>query len=404
MTNGPLNRQGSLFDITTDDESWDDSRWGLAQASTQRLFNPTQPINEDRLFSGRINQIQDILDVIYDGGAHAIIHGERGVGKSSLVNIIKDRIPDAISNLRIMKENCTREDSYFSLWSKIMFDFEFGSERVPDLLRDEKRHFIVTKILEALPTDTQYLFVFDEFDRVDSAATKTAIADTIKHFSDYPQNITIIIVGVGFSVEELFGAHPSIERCCRQVAMPRMSRKELLQIMDDRLPQIGLHASDTTKSSIIDVSQGFPGFVHLVAREASLSAIRRLSREIRSSDYDNAIREAVKRAHESLVQKYSKAIYSAKANIYREVLLACAKARPNEMGKFSASDVKAPLSQLLNRPVEISNFARHLARFCSEERGPILRKTGKPKRFQYQFIDAPLQPYIIMVGKKDGLL
>ncbi len=404
MTDTPVDDQGSLFDPAADTAPWDAKDWGLADAKARQLFKPTQPVNEDRLFSGRISEIVDLLTVIYEGGAHAIIHGERGVGKSSLVNIIEDRIPDAVSNIKILKENCLRGDDFLSIWSKILFDFEYDGTSIQEILRNDTRHFIVTKILETLPKQTQYVFVFDEFDRIENINTKVAIADTIKYFSDYPQNVTILIVGVGFSVEELFGAHPSIERCCRQIPMPRMSNKELVQIIDDRLPHIGFSISDSVKSEIINVSQGFPGFVHLVTREAILSAIRRRSRRIDMSDYSAAINESVRIAHESLVQKYNKAIYSAKANIYKEVLLACAMARRDNMGKFSATDVKVPLSQILERPVEISNFARHLAAFCDDGRGAILRKTGKPKRFQYQFVDAPLQPYIVMVGKKEGLI
>jgi hypothetical protein len=97
-------------------------------------------------------------------------------------------------------------------------------------------------------------------------------------------------------------------------------------------------------------------------------------------------------------------VYSAKENIYKEVLLACAMAKTDERGKFSASDVREALASILNRRVEIAGFARHLAAFCHPDRGPILRKTGKPKGFQYQFVEAPLQPYIIMSGKKDGLI
>ena len=404
MTSKDLDRQGSLFRVEEDAAPWEDQQWGVADASTRSLFNPTRPINEERFFSGRFAEIIDLLKVIYEGGAHAIIHGERGVGKSSLANIIEDKIPDAISNIRILKDNCRREDNFFTLWSKMLFGYEYEDINIPDLLKNENRHFVVTKVLETLPRETQFVFVFDEFDRIRSMATKTAIADTIKHFSDYPRNVTIVIVGVGFSVEELFGAHPSIERCCRQIPMPRMSEGELVQIIDDRLPRIGLMVSDRAKGAIIEVSQGFPGFVHLTAREAALSAINRKSRTVTMDDYDYAISEAVRRAHESLVNTYNKAIYSAKENIYKEVLLSCALSQRDEMGKFSATDVKAPLSKILGRPVEISNFARHLAAFCSEGRGPILRKTGKPKRFQYQFMDAPLQPYIVMVGKKEGLV
>jgi Cdc6-like AAA superfamily ATPase len=246
--------------------------------------------------------------------------------------------------------------------------------------------------------------VFDEFDRISDQGTRDAMADTIKHFSDYPQNITIVIVGVGFSIEELFGAHPSIQRCCQHIPMPRMSKDELKEILDERYPKIGITANIQVEEKLLDLAQGLPGYVHLAGREAALSAIRRKSRIIEDYDYTVSISESLRRAHESIVAAYNKAIYSAKENMYAEVLLACALTKTDERGKFSASDVRDALSKLLNKPVQISNFARHLGAFCDPSRGPVLRKTGKPKGFQYQFIDAPLHPYVVMAGRKSGLI
>lgn len=393
-----------LFGSDQENAAWTDGDWGVARAVTSNLFNPSKPINEQRLFAGRIAEVQDLLDIVFEGGGHAIIYGERGVGKSSLANTIRDRIPEAIPNIKIIKDNCRPEDTFFTLWSKILFDFEYEGTAISDLLHEETRHFIVPKILETLDAIKQHVFIFDEFDRIQNAETKSAMADTIKHFSDYPQNITIVIVGVGFSIEELFGAHPSIERCCRQILIPRMSKSELIEIINDRLPQIGIEASKKIKNLIVEISQGLPGYVHLATREATLSAINRKSRLIEKSDYDAGIEQSVRRAQESIVSTYNKAIYSAKENIYKEVLLACAMVVTDDRGKFSASDVRAPLSKILGRNVEIGNFARHLAAFCNPDRGLVLRKTGKPKRFQYQFINAPLQPYIMMTGKRDGLI
>jgi hypothetical protein len=34
----------------------------------------------------------------------------------------------------------------------------------------------------------------------------------------------------------------------------------------------------------------------------------------------------------------------------------------------------------------------------------VRRKSGKKKRFQYQFVDAPLQPYIFMAARKEKLI
>ena len=186
--------------------------------------------------------------------------------------------------------------------------------------------------------------------------------------------------------------------------MPRMSNLELIEIIDERLPQIGLRISDQARRSIVDISQGFPGFVHLAGRESALSSIGRRSRNIEMPDYQHALMKSVRKAHESIVNTYHKAIYSARENIYKEVLLACALTKRDERGQFSAKSVKEPLSEILKKPVEIANFARHLSAFCNDDRGPVLRKTGKPKRFQYQFINAPLQPYIIMAGKNDNLI
>ena len=404
MVESPLSTVRTLFDPVSEHSPWADDDWQKAKARTQTLFEPRSPIDQDRLFSGRILQVQDLLDVVYEKGAHAIVYGERGVGKSSLANVIKDKAPTVISNLHFIKDNCRPEDSFFDLWAQVLCDFEYEGAMISDLLKTETRHFIVQKILETLSKTKQYIFIFDEFDRIADPATKAAMADTIKHFSDYPQNITIIIVGVGFSITELFGAHPSIARCCKQIPMPRMSHQEIAQVIDERTPQIGITVSEANVKKIVELAQGFPGFGHLLGREAILSAIDRMNRNVDDRDITIAVKHGVDKAQESMRRDYQTATYSAKENIYAHVLLACAQARKNEMGLFSASDVKETLSTILKRRVEISHFARHLAAFCDASRGPILRKTGSQKRFLYQFIEAPIQPFIVMIGRRDGLI
>jgi Cdc6-like AAA superfamily ATPase len=393
-----------LFAALEERAVWGERDFALAATAAQRLFNPSSPIDEQRLFSGRIDQVNDLLSVVYERGAHAILYGERGVGKSSLANTITQRIPPAVTNIKILKENCRPEDTFFTLWSKILFDFSYDGTMVADYLKSETRDFMVIKILESLPKNFQYVFVFDEFDRIANPATKTAIADTIKHFSDYPQNITIVVVGVGLSIEELFGAHPSIQRCCQQIPIQRMSKPELSEIITDRYPRIGITASKSTITELIELSRGLPGYAHLAGREAALSALRNNRRVVESVDYTAAISESVRRAQESIITAYNKAVYSAKENIYKEVLLACATAKTDDQGLFAAADIRDALIKILGRRVEIASFSRHLARFCETDRGPVLRKSGKKNRFQYQFVDAPLQPYIFMSGRKDGLI
>jgi hypothetical protein len=183
-----------------------------------------------------------------------------------------------------------------------------------------------------------------------------------------------------------------------------MSKPELSEIITDRYPRIGLKADQDIIDRLVDLSRGLPGYAHLAGREAALSTIRRRHRVVEEIDYSAAIAESVRRAQESIITAYNRAVYSAKENIYKEVLLACATARTDEQGLFSAADIRDALINILGRRVEIASFSRHLARFCESDRGPVLRKSGKKNRFQYQFVDAPLQPYIFMSGRRDGLI
>ena len=279
-------------------DPWQEREWNLAYVTAQRVFNPSSPVDEERLFSGRIQQVNDMLRVVYEKGAHAILYGERGVGKSSLANTITAKIPPAVTNIKFLKENCRPDDTFFTLWSKMLFNFQYDDVLVADFLKGETREFMIVKILESLPKNLQYVFVFDEFDRIANLATKASIADTIKHFSDYPQNITIVIVGVGYSIEELFGAHPSIQRCCHQIQMPRMSKPELSEIINDRYPQIGLSCDGKMVDRLIELSRGLPGYAHLAGREAALSALRDKRRNVTERDYSEAINESVRRAQE----------------------------------------------------------------------------------------------------------
>jgi len=66
--------------------------WNFLRAASQNLFKPRTPIEDDKLFQGRLKQVSDVLDVIYEDGGHAVIFGERGVGKTSLTNILEKKV------------------------------------------------------------------------------------------------------------------------------------------------------------------------------------------------------------------------------------------------------------------------------------------------------------------------
>ena len=99
-----------------------------------------------------------------------------------------------------------------------------------------------------------------------------------------------------------------------------------------------------------------------------------------------------------------RAVSSPHQNLYKQVLLAAALARTDDLGFFAAGDLREPLSKITDKAYGIAGFMKHLNEFCSEDRGPILDKTGKRRRFRFRFKDSMMEPFVIMKGISDGLI
>ena len=184
-----------------------------------------------------------------------------------------------------------------------------------------------------------------------------------------------------------------------------MSADELKEILSERVSRIGFKLSRSVESSIIKLSQGMPGYVHLLGQLTLNSAIARKSRTLEIEDFRSALSSALEKADFQTRQEYYTAISSAnKDNKYKEVLLACAMAKANELGHFYAGDIREPYSKIRGREMDIPNYAPNLSNLCSLERGPALIKTGKPKRYQYRFRNPLLQPLAIMIGVHEGMI
>jgi Cdc6-like AAA superfamily ATPase len=383
----------------------DQADWDILLAANQGLFKPKTPIDDDKLFSGRIKQIQEVLDVVYEEGGHAVIFGERGVGKTSLANIIDKRVLSVISTVKGLKVSCSPSDSFFQLWSNILTEYHYGGEEIPKLLKSETNPFVVYQMLESLDFSKYHLFIFDEFDRVQNSETTTMMADLIKHFSNNPQNLTVLIVGVGDTLIDLFSSHESIARCCTQIRMQRMSPRELEIILEERLDKLGMQIEQNVLDSIIRLSQGLPGYVHMLGQLAVKAALMERSLLVEEKHLRAALDAALEKADYGTRQEYYKAVESpAKDNRYKEALLACALAETNELGLFYAGSVREPYSKIRGKRMDIAHYATHLSEFCSEGRGHALLKTGKPKRYQYRFANPMLQPLVVMMGVRDKLI
>ena len=90
------------------------------------VFTPTAPIKKEEFFRGRISQLDKICSAINEIGQHAILFGERGVGKTSLANIMTD----SITIIYPIKVTCNRTDTFKTLWKQAFQQVQFSTTTV----------------------------------------------------------------------------------------------------------------------------------------------------------------------------------------------------------------------------------------------------------------------------------
>ena len=392
---------------------------------TGSIFTPGAPINEKDLFAGRTEQVEKIIDAVSQRGCHAILYGERGVGKTSLSNMISAFLANRLSFV-ISRTNCDISDSYSSLWTKALKDIE-ASKRQPQTGFPSRQLAppsavatlaaptpaagepltpdYVRRALQDLSATASLIVIFDEFDRIKSTEVITAMADTIKALSDNSVNATILIIGVADSVNELIREHQSIERALVQIPMPRMSDDEIRTIVDKGLARLTMAIDDGAREDLVLYSQGVPYIAHLLCIYTCRAALATGRKTIFSAHVEQGMNRSLDQWQQSIKALYNEAIQSPRpSHIYREVLLACALAEVDDLRFFSTAAVRKPLRQIANRDFEPFNYARHLRDLSEPARGRVLHRVGESFRLRYRISNPTLRPYIIMRGVKDKLI
>ena len=261
------------------------------EADVRRAFSPSAPIKRHYLFAGRKKQLVGVGEALAEPGQHAVIYGERGVGKTSLATICADVVAPDRGITKSIKINCQSSDDFTSIWRKVFNEIAIVSQMPAVGFGSGDRKMIISSASQYLAnvkditpdhirtgmrllTSNASLAIFlDEFDRVADPNTHRFFADTLKTLSDEVIPATVILVGVADNVDELVREHASVERAIVQVRMPRMSESELADIVVNGLKTVDMSVHQAALEHITMMSQGLPHYTHLLAQNAAASAV-----------------------------------------------------------------------------------------------------------------------------------
>lgn len=389
--------------------------WATLRAEITEAFSPGAPVQERDLFSGRASQIASLEDAVNQRGRHAIVYGERGVGKTSLANVLALVMHRPNKELVYVRVNADPTDTFVSLWKKVFKRMSYvsstldgaASKRISEDFGSELSPDDVQLVLSEFTSNHVPIIVLDEFDRIKDKTTTQLVADTIKALSDYSVNATIVVVGVAEDVSSLIHGHESITRSLIQIKMPRMSTDELKQLILTRYTRCGIVTDADAVWKIIFLSRGLPYYTHSLAMHAARYAIDNRKVVVKHHDVDKAVEGAITELDQTIKEKYVMAVRSQRTEdtLYAPVLLACAFAATDELGRFQQSAVAAPLNRILpGKNYQASTFALHMNAFTEQGRGCVLQRFGTARNYRYRFADPMMQPYVILKGLNEGRL
>lgn len=399
-----------------DDKFGLDQEIKIVKSRVRSVFTPHQPINSKDLFFGRSNEVRSIVEQINTPGQHALLYGERGVGKTSLANITAEVLKPLTNNC-LYRKRCDSTDTFMSMVSAPLLDkgldvninsasetsslsgkaginvhvAEVGSsvqiENTKDLVGISSKATSPGWVAEQL-RDTSALFVIDEIDAVKSDEDRKKLSELIKHLSDFGSEFKILVVGIAETAEMLTGGHPSVHRCLRETKLNNMTNDELATIVVQGADIVGLTFEQRAVTGIVKLSAGYPHFTHLLALKCAENAIANDMTRIDEDDLKVALSAAAKDSEGTLKRIYDNASRSYQTDMHKKILVAAAYCNA---GEFSAKDLRESIKEVYDLDISQQVLNNYFKRLVSDSEDTVLRRLAKGV---YRFNDPRMPSYI----------
>jgi len=301
-----------------------------------KVFTPASPISNLSFLFGREQEVYDLERSINRPGLHPIIIGNRGVGKTSLVHstIKKNKYKHititcnsritfnsfALNLLRNLGYDINTTESIKAQTKNLegsVSPFEIGLKgdyKEKSTSRDiglGSINFDAWTVFEYLKEESKkYFIVLDEYDVIPKNKKNfhKNIAELIKTIGDNNHlcDSRIVVVGIARSAQALLGEHESIERNAREIFLRPLRNEDIRDFLSEAEESLNFKFERQVKERIVNGSNGYPYYVHLVGLECIDAMLRRdkKNRIVKLEDYSIAIKRSVNHAFRSVLNKY----------------------------------------------------------------------------------------------------
>lgn len=389
------------------------------------VLSPSRPLQTEKFLKGRSDQLNALRRGLIQPGRHALVHGLRGVGKSSLAQTGAYSLPETEDPVLI---GCD-ERSTFSTIIREVFDQVGG--RSPNFERkitekglsfarfgigahglstvEEGKSSEPSSVNEAVRLlrflsenlNNRLCVVVDEFDLISDREEQVAFTNFLKQISDQHVSAVFIVCGIGESVETVMDAHKSADRYFHTVGLGQLPWEARFEIVENAARSLGIEIDRNTVIRIARISDGFPHYIHLISEKLFWGVFEaRNGGAVTPELFDASMMNAaealdmkLRAPYETATQKYQ--------NDYESVLWASADG--HEL-KRRSSDIFSSYTriakQLSSDPLDRTKFNQRINALKRETHAEIL--TGSRTGW-YEFSETMIRGYVRLRAEQAGV-
>ena len=371
----------------------------------RNAFTPSQPVVDRRMFAGRSDILRTMIGSIEDQRLHLVIYGDRGIGKTSLLQMLTEVAREA--RYLVVYSSCGAASNfqetfraaaseipllYHSSYGPTTAEAESGSTLaglLPETFSPRQFADVCGKL-----TGTRVLIILDEYDRCGSSEFRRDLAELIKFLSDRSGRVHLVIGGVAADLDELVEHIPSIRRNILAVRVPRMTDEEIRQLVVLGEGASGLTFVPAAIDFLVILARGWPYIASLLCHHAGISAIDSRRETVLASDVSMAVDASLNELWGRMAKGVQNQVERLLAEDGGKLLAVLAGASLEAGGEFDVSDI----DRVAQNGAE-GTSAKRLAEQLATDRILIeMRDDAHGRRFA--FVEDGLPPYLWFRGAK----
>ena len=207
-----------------------------------------------------------------------------------------------------------------------------------------------------------------------------------------------MIVGIAQDWSDLMLDHSSLERQATPIRVPRMPAPELAEVVDlaasylDR-EGLGLRFSSEARTRLVQMSGGFPWFIHVIGQAALMLAYDQGVDVVDDRCVIHAIRGLVANQFaQHFADTYQMAVRDSSQ---REIVL-------RAFAAWKSSDIPTSAIYPVAKNLGVSNPSIYMGHLCGDQYGSVLMKPGFQNRGLVRFRNEMFKQYVFLAPSLSG--